>query len=160
MRGVWFLTGLAGAAALALATGAAEAQSENVLINTDRQGLAIQGYDPVAFFTEGKPVKGTPEFQLHHGGGIYHFASEAHREAFRQDPAKYEPQFGGFCAWAVSRGYTASVEVATGQVVDGRLIFNYSRAVQRRFNEDPRGNLAKADRNWPGLVEKEGKAPS
>ncbi len=152
-----------GAAALAVMSlvftaVAAQAQSDKILINTDRQGVATQGYDPVAFFVEGKPLKGDPRYRLSYRGGIYHFATEDHLEAFRQDPARYEPQFGGYCAWAVSRGYTAPIEIETGQVLDGRLVFNYNREVQRRFNQDAPRNLARADGNWPGLIEKEGKA--
>src|SRR3954465_12388657 len=73
------------------------------LLNLDKTGVAIQGYDPVAFFTENKPVKGKPEFPVRHNAGIYDFASREPRELFKDAPAKYEPVFGGYCAYGVSR---------------------------------------------------------
>jgi len=119
--------------------------------------VALQGYDPVSFFTAGAPVKGKADLSARHGSATYYFASEESRAAFEAEPERYTPQFGGFCAWAVSRGYTAKVEIDTWQVVDGRLILNYDRGVKRKFNEDVAGNLRRADGNWPGLVRKEGK---
>lgn len=127
------------------------------LLNLDKSGVAIQGYDPVAFFTDGKPVKGKPELSVRHGGALYYFASEQQRDSFKADPAKYEPAFGGFCAYAVSRGYTAKIDVNAFQIVNGRLLLQYSKGVRDDFNKDPKGNLAKADANWPALVEKKGK---
>jgi YHS domain-containing protein len=127
------------------------------LLNLDRAGLAIQGYDPVAYFTDGKPIKGKPEFSARHNGGTYHFASKEHRELFAAAPKKYEPQFGGFCAYAVSRGYTARIDPEAFQIVDGRLLLQYSKGVRDDFNKDTKGNLSKADANWPGVVEKKGK---
>ena len=81
----------------------AMAQSKS-LLNLDKAGVAIQGYDPVAFFIDGKPVKGKPELVVRHNGASYYFASREHREQFKADPAKYEPAFGGYCAYGVSRG--------------------------------------------------------
>jgi YHS domain-containing protein len=134
----------------------AQAPAGKILVNTNREGIALQGYDAVSFFTDGKPVKGDSEHSVTWRGATYLFASAEHEAAFQQDPAKYEPQFGGFCAWAVSRGYTAKIDISTWQVVGDRLIFNYSRDVQKRFNQDVAGNLAKADQNWPKVVEEQG----
>lgn len=127
------------------------------LLNLDKAGVAIQGYDPVAFFTDNKPVKGKAEFAAKHHGATYLFASKEHRDAFKADPAKYEPVFGGYCAFGVSRGKLVEVDVDAFQIVDGRLLLQYSKGVRKDFNEDAKGNLAKADANWPGLLEKKGK---
>ena len=127
------------------------------LLNLDKHSVAIQGYDPVAFFTDNKPVKGRPGFQSEHNSAVYRFASKAHKELFDEDPAKYEPAFGGYCAYGVSRNRLVEIDVDAFQIVDGRLLLQYSKAVRDDFNEDQKGNLAKANRNWPGLVEKKGK---
>ena len=127
------------------------------LLNLDKNALAIQGYDPVAFFTDGKPVKGSPRFELRQRGALYRFASEEHRNAFQAEPRKYEPAFGGYCAYGVSRGKLVEVDVNAFQVVDGRLLLQYSKGVRDDFNKDPKGNLTKADANWPGLVQKKGR---
>ena len=132
------------------------AQSKT-LLNLDKTGLAIQGYDPVAFFTDDKPVKGKPELGLRHNGVLYYFANREHRDAFKADPAKFEPQFGGYCAFGVSRGKLVEIDVEAFQIVDGKLLLQYSKSVRDDFNKDAKGNLAKAGVNWPGLVEKKGK---
>jgi YHS domain-containing protein len=132
------------------------AQSKT-LLNLDKEGIAIQGYDPVAFFTDNKPVKGKPEFPARHGGATYLFATREHRDLFKADPAKYEPMFGGYCAYGVSRGKLVEIDVNAFQIVDGRLLLQYSKGVRDDFNQDGKGNLSKAESNWPGLVEKKGK---
>lgn len=132
------------------------AQSKT-LLNLDRNRLALQGYDPVAFFTEHQPVKGKPEFQSVHRGATYRFASAEHKAAFDQAPEKYEPAFGGYCAYGVSRNKLVDVDVNAFQILNGRLLLQYSKGVRGDFNEDPQGNLAKADANWPLLVQKKGK---
>lgn len=141
---------------LLLAVSPALAQTKS-LLNLDKTGVAIQGYDPVAFFTDHKPVKGRPEFIAKHEGAIFFFATKEHRDAFKADPAKYEPAFGGYCAYGVSRGKLVEIDVDAFQIVDGRLLLQYSKGVRKDFNEDSKGNLAKADANWPRLVEKKGK---
>lgn len=132
------------------------AQSKS-LLNLDKTGVAIQGYDPVAFFTDNKPVKGKPELVFRHNGATYQFATKENRNAFKADPAKYEPQFGGYCAYGVSRGKLVEIDVEAFQIVDGKLLLQYSKGVRDDFNKDSKGNLAKANANWPGLVEKKGK---
>jgi YHS domain-containing protein len=133
------------------------AAQTKTLLNLDKAGLAIQGYDPVAFFTDGKPVKGKPEFPARHNGTLYYFASEEHRDLFKADPAKYEPAFGGYCAFGVSRNKLVEIDVSAFQIVDGRLLLQYSKGIRDDFNKDTKGNLAKANNNWPDLVEKKGK---
>jgi YHS domain-containing protein len=141
---------------LLLATLPTWAQAKS-LLNLDKAGVAIQGYDPVAFFTDNKPVKGDAKFPVRHEGATYLFASQEHCDAFKADPAKYEPAFGGYCAYGVSRGKLVEIDVDAFQIVDGRLLLQYSKGVRNDFNKDANGNLAKADANWSGLVEKKGK---
>lgn len=127
------------------------------LLNLDKAGVAIQGYDPVAFFTDNKPVKGSPQFVTKRDGAIYYFASKEHREMFLKEPAKYEPCYGGYCAYGVSRNKLVEIDVDAFQVVDGKLLLQYSKGVRDDFNKDAKGNLAKAESNWPTLVTKKGK---
>ena len=127
------------------------------LLNLDKSGVAIQGYDPVAFFTDNKPVKGDSKFVSKHNGAIYFFASKDHKDMFNADPAKYEPEFGGYCAYGVSRNKLVEIDVDAFQIVDGKLLLQYSKGVRDDFNKDQSGNLAKANSNWPALVEKKGK---
>jgi YHS domain-containing protein len=131
--------------------------SAKTLVNVDRSGVAIKGYDPVAYFTDKKAVKGNAQLQSNVGGVIYYFASAENKAAFDADAAKYQPQFGGFCAWAVSRGYTAPIDPNAFQIVNGRLLLQYSLKVRTDFSADTEGNLKKADANWPSIVEKKGK---
>jgi len=127
------------------------------LLNLDKTGVAIQGYDPVAFFTDHKPVKGRAESTSKHNGATYLFSSKEHKDLFDKEPAKYEPVFGGYCAYGVSRNKLVEIDVDAFQIVDGHLILQYSKSVRNDFNKDTQGNLAKAQQNWPGLVEKKGK---
>jgi YHS domain-containing protein len=127
------------------------------LLNLDKTGVAIQGYDPVAFFTDNKPVKGDQKFLLKHDGAIYFFASKEHKDLFKADPAKYTPEFGGYCAYGVSRNKLVEIDVDAFQIVDGKLLLQYSKGIRDDFNSDTKGNLAKADANWTSLVAKKGK---
>src|ERR1051325_2946286 len=133
------------------------AAAQKRLINTDKNGLALQGYDPVAYFSENRPVRGNAQFQSSYNGGTYYFASATNKATFDSNPKKYEPQFGGFCAYAVSQGHTAKIEPDAFQVLNDRLLLQYDKGVREKFNKDSQGNLKKADQNWPGLVQKDGK---
>lgn len=126
------------------------------LLNLDKNGVAIQGYDPVAFFTQGRPVKGQPQFESKFNGARYLCASAENKTAFDANPAKYEPQFGGFCAYAASEGHTAPIKVDAFMVVNDRLLMQYDQDVKKLFEKDSQGRLAKADKNWPSLVQKYG----
>ena len=131
-------------------------QTKN-LLNVDKNGVALQGYDPVAFFTENKPVKGKTEFRSVYRGATYYFASAEDKARFDKEPAKHEPAYGGFCAYGVSRNKLVEVDPEAFQIVDGRLLLQYSKGVRNEFNKDTQGNLTKANANWPALVEKNGK---
>lgn len=117
--------------------------------NVDKSGTALQGYDPVAFFTDGKPVLGQEKFHSSYHGATYRFASADHEAVFEKDPAKYEPQFGGYCAYGVSKGHLAPVKIDAFQIVNGRLLMQYDSEVKKEFNKDQPGNLQAADKNWP-----------
>lgn len=112
-------------------------------------GLAIDGYDPVAYFTEQKPVKGSPEFRVEFEGSTFQFGSAVHRDAFVADPSKYVPQYGGYCAYGMARGYKAKIDPAAFTVVSHKLYLNYSEAVRSRWLADVPGYIQKADANWP-----------
>ena len=115
-------------------------------------GKAIRGYDPVAYFTEGKPVEGKGDFTVKWNGATWQFASAANRDTFKAAPKKYAPQYGGYCAWAVSQGYTASTVPEAWKIVDGKLYLNYSKGVQRQWESGgPRKLIAAGDRHWPKL---------
>jgi YHS domain-containing protein len=127
------------------------------LVNVDGTGVAIQGYDPVAFFKDNKPVKGDQKFLIKHDGAIYFFATKEHKDLFKENAAKYEPEYGGYCAYGVSKNKLVEIDVDAFQIVDGKLLLQYSKGIRDDFNEDTKGNLAKADANWTGLVAKKGK---
>lgn len=114
-------------------------------------GVALDGYDPVAYFTDGKPVEGRAEIAHEWNGAVWRFSTAAHRDRFAADPAKYAPQYGGFCAYAVSKGYTADIDPEAWKIVDGRLYLNYDLEVQKLWEQDVPGFIRRADENWPRL---------
>lgn len=116
--------------------------------------IAVSGHDPVAYFTQGRPVKGDPRFITTWNGAQWRFASAENLAAFRANPARYAPQYGGYCAWAVSEGYTASGDPAVWKIVDGKLYLNYSRSIGQRWEQDIPGHIAKANANWPAVLSK------
>jgi YHS domain-containing protein len=122
--------------------------------NVDLSGLALKGYDPVAYFTENKPAKGKAEFTARHEGATYRFASAANRDAFAAAPEKYSPQYGGYCAFGMAAGYKAPIEPDAWTVVDGKLYLNYNQSVRRQWSGDIPGYLRKADANWPQVRSK------
>lgn len=128
------------------------ARAEIDPINSTTFGdLAVDGYDPVAYFTDGKPVEGNKEFSFEWSGATWRFASAAHRDLFAADPEKYAPQYGGYCAWAVSQGYTADADPEAWKIVGGKLYLNYDKKVQAKWEQDTAGLIQKADVNWPKL---------
>ena len=131
-------------------------KSGKQLVLRDADGVAIEGYDPVAYFTDGKPVAGSASHTSLYGGAIYQFASAEHKQLFDAAPAKYAPQYGGYCGYAASIDRLSPIDPAFWQIVDGRLILQHNQKAFDLFNGDLAGNVAKADRNWPGLVAKNG----
>jgi YHS domain-containing protein len=128
------------------------------VVNIDENALALQGYDPVAYFTDGKQVKGSPQFTASYKGATYQFASAEHRDMFNQSSAKYEPQFGGFCGYAASINKLAPIEVEYFQVLHDRLILQHNKKAWELWHKDVEGNLKKADANWPTLSQQKARA--
>lgn len=113
--------------------------------------LALTGYDPVSYFSGNRPSRGKSQFTAQYRGLTYQFSSAQNRDAFVASPARYAPQFDGYCAYGVSRGYKVGVDPLAYKVVSGKLYVNYSKSVQRTWSRDIPGYIAKANRNWPGL---------
>lgn len=143
---------LCGAALLALGLGRTAWAADPVY--TDWTGKAIAGTDPVAYFSEGKPVEGDSDFTAEWQGATWYFASAANRDAFIAEPEKYAPQYGGYCAYAVSQGSTAKIDPEAWSIVGGKLYLNYSLGVRDRWDADQANYIAAADRNWPGVLDK------
>lgn len=146
-------TALAALIAIAALTAFPAAATAEDPVFTTRGNLAIRGYDPVAYFTEGKAVKGDKDFTLGWQGADWRFASAGNRDAFSEDPEKYAPQYGGYCAWAVSRNYTAPTDPDAFTLVNGKLYLNYNKRVMRQWLEDRDRNIEQADENWPAVLE-------
>jgi YHS domain-containing protein len=127
------------------------ASAEGVVNASSWTGTAIEGYDPVAYFEEGRPVEGDSDYAHEWMGATWYFASAENRDLFAADPERYAPQYGGYCAWAVANGYTAKIDPQAWAVVDDRLYLNYSPDVQKQWQQDVPGNIGKADGNWPGI---------
>ena len=128
------------------------------LVNVSgKSKVAVGGCDTVAFFTDSKPVNGSPAITAEYQGATYFFASEEHKQLFTETPAKYAPQTGGFCAYGVSVGKLFPVDINTWQVRNDKLYLNLNADVLKKFNADFDGNVAKAEKNWPALVKKNGK---
>lgn len=115
-------------------------------------GMAIDGTDPVAYFTEGAPIAGNPAFTYDWGGATWRFMTGPNRDSFAANPETYAPAFGGYCAWAVAQGYTAPTAPEAWSIHKGKLYLNYSRRIRRRWERDIPGNVAKGEVNWPAVL--------
>lgn len=116
--------------------------------------LAIHGYDPVAFFTEGKAVLGLAEHSVAHEGAAFYFASEKNQKAFEENPTRYLPQYGGFCAFGVALGAKFDGDPRLFAIVHEKLYFNLSPDIQAKWKADVAGNIKKAEANWPKIEDK------
>jgi YHS domain-containing protein len=142
---------------LCVAAVALAQNNQKALLNLNSKGVILDGYDPVAFFTDNKPVMGNETFQTSYEGATYYFASKEHLDAFTMAPEKYKPQFGAYCAYAVSLGRTAPIDVSTFSIVDGRLLLQHNQRAVNNWNKDIAGNLRLADHYWPAVVANNGK---
>jgi len=122
-------------------------------VNETLFGVAIHGYDPVAYFAEGAPHEGSKDHVFEWSGATWRFVSAEHRERFRADPESFAPQYGGYCAYAVSQGATANGDPELWAIVDGKLYLNLDPAIQKRWDADRPDYIQKGDRLWPGLVD-------
>lgn len=114
---------------------------------------ALKGYDAVGYFTEGKPVKGDKSFSYEWNGATWLFANNANLATFKANPEDYAPQYGGYCAWAVSQGYTASGDPTVWKIVDRKLYVNYNDEVGLTWSADPASFIKLADANWPTVLQ-------
>ena len=144
-----FLAAFVAAAPVAVIAPAASA--EPPIYTGTFSNTAIQGYDPVAYFSEGKPVKGSKDYTTEYMGAEFRFASAANRDAFLADPAAYAPQYGGYCAWAMADGKYAKGDADHWKIVDGKLYLNYNASIAKKWNADIPGFIEKADEHWADL---------
>lgn len=146
----WIIGGAAAIAAIGLPSAYFFFQPEPP-VYTAEGDVALGGWDAVSYHS-GQPVRGTAEFVAEHEGAQFRFASAENRDRFAADPARFAPAYGGYCAWAVSRGYTASGDPTVWRIVDGRLYLNYNREVAQRWSQNIPENIAAANRNWPSVL--------
>ena len=144
-----FLALAASLPALGVLASAASAKTPAVYAE---RGVAIDGTDAVAYFTQGKPVAGSKKFSHKWNGATWLFSSDANRAKFASNPRAYAPQYGGYCAYAVSEGYTASTVPEAWKIVNGKLYLNYSRSVQRRWERNIPARIKAGNANWPGVL--------
>ncbi len=123
-------------------------------VNLDERGVALGGFDPIAYFASGKPTPGMPALSATYGGARYLFATAAHRRTFLANPRKYIPEFGGFCATGAAFGEKVDVDPRTGKVVNGKLYLNNGPRALAIFNKDTPGIVGKARANWPSVKDK------
>lgn len=123
------------------------------LVQTDKRGVALEGYDPIAYFTDGRPQKGDANIEATYNGALYHFVSQANRETFEKAPSKYAPAYGGYCGYAASIGKVRPADPLLWSIVDGQLIVQHTKGAVALWDKDVKGNKAKADKFWPKLVE-------
>jgi len=138
--------GFACAALLALAVAPARADDAQKSYR-----LAIKGYDPVAYFTEGKAVAGRPEFELVWNESRWRFASAAHRDRFRADADRYAPQYAGYCALGIAKGEKYEVDPKMWTIVDGKLYLNFDREIREDWRKHKIANIRKADSRWQAI---------
>jgi len=123
-------------------------------VNITPDGVAIKGYDPVAYFIQSKPVQGLPEFEYLWSNAKWRFASAEHRDLFIVDPERYSPRYGGYCAYAVSQGKTADIDPDAWAIIDEKLYLNLNKKVKGLWENDIREHIRKADENWPRMLRK------
>jgi YHS domain-containing protein len=128
-----------------------------LLVLVDDSGVGLGGHDPVAYIADLEVVPGRAEHTSQHGGAIYRFASAEHKAVFDAAADKHAPQYGGYCAFAASQNRLSETDPAVFQVIEGQLLLFTDLSFKQQFNADARGNKAKADQYWPGLVAKHGK---
>ncbi len=121
-------------------------------VSATEQGIAIGGYDPVAYFTEGHPVAGSAGFELRWNGATWRFASAQSRARFEANPMAYAPAFGGYCAWAVSQNYLAPGDPLVWRIVDGRLYLNFNARAKALWEADLANAIARGHANWPAVL--------
>lgn len=142
-----------GLLALVSITYVAPAQTAEPVYKGTFSDKAVGGYDTVAYFKEGKPVKGNAQFKTEYKGASWQFSSQANLDAFKANPDKYAPQYGGYCAYAVgAKNDLVSADPEVWKVVDGKLYLNYDKDIQAEWAAKQAEYIKKADANWPNLI--------
>lgn len=136
------------AALFALNTSAADPINASFFGN-----VAIEGYDPVAYFQQNQAVEGSKKHQHEWNGAKWNFSSAANRDLFAENPEKYAPQYGGYCAYAVSQNTTAGIDPDQFTILDGKLYLNYNAKIQKKWQQDRDSYIEQADKNWPKVLE-------
>jgi len=152
IQGIWVI-----AVAFLLATGSMAfpaAAAADTVYNVNWKGLAIKGYDPVAYFTRKMPVKGSDKFELEWEGAKWRFASSTNLDIFREDPEKHAPRYGGYCAYGVAVGGLYNIKPEAWSIEGGALYLNKNLQIRETWRKDIPGYIKKADANWPGLKRK------
>ena len=134
--------------------GGASAKTKTPINTIGSPGVAIKGYDPVAYFKDGKPRRGSNLYTFKYKGVTWRFASAENRAAFIAAPDKYEPAYGGYCAYGVAKGALAKIEPTAWAIRNGKLYLNYDAEVQGNWSKDPAGYIRAANGKWPKLVGK------
>lgn len=138
---------------LSLVFGCGSAQAKDAINTTFFGNVAIEGYDTVAYFTEQRAVKGSSDFETTYMEAKWRFSSAENRDLFLSNPKQYAPQYGGYCAYAVSQNYTAGIEPDQFEIVGGKLYLNYNAKIKARWLGQRDEFIAAADKNWPGVIE-------
>ena len=116
------------------------------------RGIAIRGYDPVAYFKQGRPVRGSSDFETEYKGATFRFANAENMTDFIANPDAFAPQYGGYCAWAVSHGYTASIDPDAWTIDNGKHYLNYSLRVRAQWDADRQTRIKLGYQNWPAVL--------
>ena len=137
----------------ALVTAPAYAADELNLTSasTQQAGLAVQGYDVIAYRTDAGPTLGSAEFSADYNGATYRFVSQANLDRFNADPARYVPAYGGFCAYGVSKSKKLEIDPTAYSVVDDVLYLNFNKRIQRRWSKKQDQYIDQAETNWPEI---------
>ena len=129
-------------------------EEKTFLNNTDADGVILQGYDAVAYFTEMKAIKGDPKFFARYNGATYWFSTEQNASMFKDHPEMFIPQYGAFCGYAMALNKLRPINPEIFDIIDGKLILQHSDDAYKQFHKDVPGNVMKANNNWPGQIQK------
>ena len=140
---------------MAIALAAASAMAVEPINKTLITKLAVNGYDQVAYFTDGKSIAGSKDFEYRWMNATWRFATTAHRAAFAKNPQEYVPQYVGYCAYGVGDKHAVGSDPEAWKIVEGKLYLNYNKKVQQMWLADVQGFIKKVDQNWPKLISKQ-----
>ena len=146
------LASLGGCSAMTAQNPSSNLKPVNAIAEGGDDRVMLKGADVVAYFTQNRYVQGSPQFKSVHEAVTFRFASAEHKALFDAAPQKYLPQYGGYCAWAVSQGYTADIDPNAWKVVNGKLYLNYDKEVQKKWEANQAANISAAEVKWPALL--------